>query len=236
MAETFWPGESPLGKTLILPWGDGIELEVVGIVGDVRNFGPISAIPSVFYLPFGQFPNPTLQVAVRTEGEPTSVAGSLRNALRRLDPDVPLAGLHTMESRFADRVALPRFRTTLLGVFAAVALIMASLGLYGVLAYFVSQRTHEMGIRMALGADGKSVMLLVLRRGLVLAGIGIVLGLAGSLAGARLMESLLFETAPTDVQTFAAASFCLAAVALAASLVPARRAVTVDPLVALRYE
>jgi putative ABC transport system permease protein len=170
-------------------------------------------------------------------GELTAAAGGLlRNGLRELDPDVPLAGLHTMESRFADRVALPRFRTTLLAAFASVALIMASLGLYGALATFVGQRTHEMGIRMALGADGKSVMLLVVRKGLALAGIGISLGLACALVGARLIESLLFETAPTDAATFAIAAVCLAAVALAASVVPARRAITVDPLVALRYE
>ena len=182
----------------MLPWGDGINMEVVGIAGDVREFGPASTFQSVFYPPHAQFPTSLLQIAVRTGVDPSTMTGTLKNALREMDRNVPIVDFHTMESRFSERVAIPRFRTFLLGVFAFIALMMASMGLYGVLAYFVSQRTHEVGIRMALGASAPAVMFLVIRKGMLLAGIGIVIGIVGGLGATQLMRNMLFQTAPTD--------------------------------------
>jgi ABC-type antimicrobial peptide transport system permease subunit len=141
-----------------------------------------------------------------------------------------------MESRFADRVAQPRFRTQLLGVFAMIALVMAATGLYGVLAFFVAQRTHELGIRLALGAGGGDVMRLVVRRGMILTGVGIAVGILGGLAVTRLMQNLLFQTTASDPAVFVIVSGCLALVALLACVIPARRARSLDPLIALRTE
>jgi putative ABC transport system permease protein len=236
LAQTFWPGEDALGRILVLPWGDGIPMEVIGIAGDVRESGPDSEYRPVFYPSLDQLTTPVLQIAIRTDADPLAMTETIRGALRELDRNVPISGFHTMDSRYGDRVAIPRFRTFLLSVFAAIALIMASMGLYGVLAYFVSQKTFEMGVRMALGASPGNVMRLVVKKGMILAGIGILLGLLGALAGTRLIRGLLFQTAAGDFLTFVLVTVCLLATAFLACLIPARHAVRVDPMVALRSE
>ena len=237
LAALFWPNDSAIGKTLVLGSGnDGPPLEIVGVARDVREFGPDSQDQPVFYLSFAQFPSRTAQLAIRTHGDPLALAGQVKSALLELNRSVPIWSFHTMESRFADRVAQPRFRTQLLGVFAMIALVMAATGLYGVLAFFVAQRTHELGIRLALGASGRDVMRLVVGRGIILAGIGIGVGILGGLAVTRLMQTLLFQTTASDPVTFVIVSSCLAVVALLACVIPARRAQRVDPLIALRTE
>jgi putative ABC transport system permease protein len=232
----FWPDESAIGKTLVLGSGDGPRLEIVGVARDVREFGPDSPDQSVFYLSFAQFPTATAQIAIRTHGDPLAVTAQVKSALLELNRNAPIWSFHTMESRLADRVAQPRFRTQLLGVFALIALVMAATGLYGVLAFFVAQRTHELGIRVALGASGGALMQLVIGRGMILAGVGIGAGVLGGLAVTRLMQNLLLQTTTSDPATFIVVSGCLAVVALLACVIPARRARSVDPLIALRTE
>jgi putative ABC transport system permease protein len=235
LAERFWPGEDALGRTLVLAWGNGIPLEVVGIVADVRQRGPDDTPRPTFYVSYEQFPVMSdLKLLVRARGETTAIAGGVRDVFGRMDPTLALARFNTMTSLFAERVALPRFRAWLLSIFSAVALVLAVTGLYGVLACFVTDRTHELGIRMALGADSGTVTWLVVRRGLALAATGLVLGLAGGVAGARVAQDLLYETAPLDPAILAAVAAALALAALAACLVPARRATRVDPVEALR--
>jgi len=237
LAAQFWPGEDAMGKVLVLPWGDGLPMEVVGIAADIRQRGPDDTPRPTFYLSYEQFPvMADVQLAIRARGESVAIADSVRDAFRRMDPTLALARFDTMGSLFAERVALPRFRAWLLSLFSVMAFVLAVTGLYGVLAYFVSQRTHELGIRMALGADARSLTRLVVRRGMLLAGLGIALGLPAGLAGARLVQSLLFETAPLDPAILAGVAGALALAALAACIVPALRATRVDPLAALRAE
>lgn len=233
MADRFFPGESPLGKDLVL-WGQNFA--VVGVVGDVREFGLASDYPSVFYLSTRQVPQQRLQLLVRTTGDPLAIAPALRNAVWEVDKDIPISGFETMETRVSRSLAGSRFSMLLVVVFALVALILASMGLYGVLAYFVRQRNRELGIRVALGAGPGSVIGLVVKRGMTLAGVGIVLGLAGGFAGARVLQSFLYDVAPTDALTYGGVSLCLAAIALLACVVPAWRATKVDPQEVLRVE
>jgi putative ABC transport system permease protein len=177
-----------------------------------------------------------MYLAVRTALEPATVTNSIRQQVLALDKDMPIYEVSTMDQLLSNSVVQPRFNLTLLVTFAALALALAAVGIYGVMAYTVTQRTHEIGIRMALGAQVEDVLKQVLKEGAWLAGIGLALGLAGSLAAARLMASLLFGVKPTDPLTFTAVAVILAGVALAACYIPARRATRVDPLVALRYE
>ncbi|NIM52617.1 MAG: FtsX-like permease family protein [Gemmatimonadales bacterium] len=236
MADQFFPGEDPVGRILILPWNPPISLEVVGVVGDVREFGLGSTFTSVFYLPARQFPVDRMQLVIRSAVEPRQLAGALRGAVRAVDDDIPTSGLQAMETRVSRSLAQPRFRMLVVALFAAVALILSSTGLYGVLAYFVRQRTRELGIRVALGAAPRDVVRLVVRRGMTLVCVGAGLGLLGAVAGARVVRSVLFQVAPTDALTFGGVSACLAVVALVACLVPAFRAVRLDPQEALRTE
>jgi len=236
MAEQFWPGQQALGKTLVLTWGGGLRMEVVGIVADVHEYGPASIYRPTFYMPFAQAPTAVMQVAVRILQDPRAMMEPLKKTLHELDKSIPISNFHTMESRYSDRVAMPRFRTYLLGVFAVISLIMASMGLYGVLAYLVVLRTHEIGIRMALGASGTGVLLMIVRKGMALATLGTALGIAVSLAGGRIVSSILFQTSPNDATTYIVVSLVLLLVALAACVVPAWRATKVEPLIALRAE
>jgi len=231
MADLFFQQESPLGKEMVL-WGENFQ--VVGVVGDVREFGLGVTPPPVFYMPARQWPQARMQILVRTAGDPLALAGALRRAVWEIDREIPVSGLQTMESRVSQSLAGPRFSMLLVGLFAMVALILASTGLYGVLAYFVRQRNRELGIRVALGAGPNRILGLVLRRGMLLAGAGIVVGLLGGFAGARALQSLLYDIRPTDALTFGGVSICLAVVALVACVVPARRALKVDPHDVLR--
>jgi len=237
LAELFWPGEDPLGAGLVLTFTGGPPAEVVGIVADIRQRGPDDAPRPTFYVSYEQFPfMDDVKLAVRARGDAGAIADGVRDTIRAMDPTLALARFDTMESLFSERVALPRFRAWLLSLFSVIALVLAVTGLYGVLAYFVTQRTNELGIRLALGADAAGLVRLVVGKGMTLALVGIVLGLPGGYAGARLVQSLLFETAPLDPAILASVAVALTLAALLACVVPALRATRVDPLTALRAE
>jgi len=238
MARGFWPGRDPTGRRILLgaPRPGALWLTIVGVVGDVRNSGlSVTPLPQM-YVPLGQSPALSMALVVRTTVDAPSVISIMRREVFALDPGQPLYDVKTMEQRMAATVAQPRFQTVLLGIFAALALILAAVGIYGVIAQSVAQRTHEIGIRMALGARPAVVLLMVLGEGAALAASGIALGLVGMLALGRVLSSLLYEVAPFDPATFAEAVLLLTAVALAACHVPARRAARVDPMTALRWE
>ncbi len=244
MAKTFFKGSDPLGQRISIgtepdeesPW-----MEVVGVVGDVRQ--SFEADPKAeMYVPYLQgAPHPVLaglfrsvSVVVRAKGDPLQVAGGLRGAVAELDRNQPVVKMRTMLQAIGATVAQPRFRTMLVALFALVALLLAAIGVYGVMAYGVTQRAHELGVRMALGAADRHVVRLVLVESLALTALGVCLGLAGGAAATRLLAGLLFETRPLDPPTFLAVPLVLAAIALAASYVPARRALRVEPAVVLR--
>ena len=231
------PGEDPLGKRVTIYMKDqNVPTEIIGVVADSKHLSLDSEAEAIAYWPHPELSYPFMTFVIRTRGEATNVAGAARNVIHTLDPQQPIGDVTTMERLLAKSIASSRFNTVLLTVFAFVALALAAVGTYGVMSYAVTQRTHEFGIRMALGAGTLDLLQLVLRRGMTLAIIGVFLGLVGALALTRLMTSLLFEVRPTDAITFVAVSFSLIVVALLACYIPARRATKVDPLVALRYE
>jgi predicted permease len=239
MARKYWPGEDALGKRIksgssasTNPW-----LTVVGVVKDVRQF-QLNADPKPqMYLPYAQTSFlPPRQLVVRTKVEPTSLAATVRKTVWEIDRDQPVSNISTMEEVLAESVARQRFSMLLLGIFAGVALVLAAVGLYGVMSYSVAQRTREIGIRMALGAQRRDVLRLVVGHGLKLVLIGVSIGLVAAFILTRVMSSLLFGVSATDPTTFITISMVLMSVALLASYIPARRATKVDPMVALRYE
>jgi putative ABC transport system permease protein len=233
-AEMFWPGESPIGRTVVYSWDQDYELEVVGVVADVRLAGLDSDPRGIIYMPFSQFPDfAQMNAVLRTPGDPLSLAGPLRSIVRELDPEVPLANLRVMDDVVAVSVARPRMASLLMGAFAALALVLSSVGLYGVVAYSVSRRTREIGIRMAMGADRGDVVGMVTSQGMKLAGTGFLLGTVGALILGRVLEGLLFGVSPRDPLVLAGAVVFLGAVALLASLIPASRATRVQPRQAL---
>lgn len=233
-AKRYWPNEDPLGKRI----GRGPDKwrEIVGIVRDVKHFGLAADAPATMYLPMRQAPARGMNLVARTSGDPLSIAPALRQQVWAGDRNLAIANLGTMKDLIAASITQQRFILTLLACFAGLALLLAAVGIYGVMSYAVTQRTHEIGIRMALGARVGDVLRLVFRQGLVLTLIGIAIGMALAFALTRLMSSLLFGVTPTDAVTFAAVAGGLVLVALVACLVPARRATKVDPLIALRYE
>ena len=236
MARQLWPGESPLGRSVKVWRDEKFPREIVGVVGDVKSSLDTDT-PTQMYVPYAQDATwGSLTLAVRTTGEPTALAGAVRNAIRSVEKGVPTYNLKTMDDVVATSAAPRRTPMLLFTAFAGVALLLAMLGIYGITTYYVTQRTHEIGIRMALGAQLRDVLRLVLSRGMLLAIAGVVLGLVGSFLVTRYLTTLLFGVQPVDLMTFAAVSFVLIAVALIACYIPARRATKVDPLVALRYE
>ena len=234
----FFNGEDPIGKRLNL----GSEKEpdwnqIVGVVGDVKYNGVADDVQPAIYLAAQQSPMWGVSLVIKTDVvEPLSLTTAVRNEIRKLDPELPVTQVRTMEERLSRAIAQPRFRTTLIAIFAAVALVLACVGIYGVISYSVTQRTHEIGIRMALGAGRHNVLKLVIGQGAWLAIIGVAFGLGGAFALTRLMAGLLFGVTPTDAATFISVPLGLIFVALLACYIPARRATKVDPLVALRYE
>jgi putative ABC transport system permease protein len=202
----------------------------------VKNSGLERETSPQAYIPFSERPTNFLGLAVRAEGDPVGVAERIRAEVRALDRNQPVQRLQIMSRTLDDAVARPRFNLVLLGGFAFLALMLAAVGIYGVVSCGVTQRTHEIGVRMALGAQRGNVLRMVVGEGMRLAGLGVVLGLGGSLAAADVLASLLFGIPPHDALTFAAVAVLLIAVALAACWLPARRATRVDPSVALRYE
>jgi putative ABC transport system permease protein len=239
LAERFWPGRDPLGQRIAegVP-GFGEELTyrtIVGVVDDVRVVGITGEQPpGHMYTPLAQQPVTALFIMVRTHGEPTALTNAVRAILTELDPDMPLYQVMTMDQRVSASLTTERARMLLLGGFASLALLLAAVGLYGVLAYTVAQRSAEIGIRMALGSSAQDVFRMVLGEGARLVAIGLTLGLAGSLALARLIGSMLYGVAPTEPLVYLLVLVLLAVTALAATVVPARRAMSVDPLVAMR--
>jgi len=211
-------------------------MPIVGVVGDVSYSGRGTPPEPTVYLPFRQASSDTMYVVVRAMDDPRSLASPIRGVVAGLDRDVPIARVSTMDELMAESVAPPRFRTTLVAVFASIGLLLAAIGIYGVMAYAVGERTHEIGIRAALGADRADVLRLVLGEAAVLAAAGVAAGLAGAAVTTRLVRALLFQVEPIDAVTFAGVSALLVVTALVASCVPARRAARVDPMIALRYE
>jgi predicted permease len=239
LAREKWPNRDPLGQTLEFGNMDGDTrlLTVVGVVGDVHVESLESKPPGIIYVDVQQRPQATssFTVVMRTSLPPATLIPAARKILRDLAPDVP-PSFSTFTKVFADSLKARRFNLTLVGVFAATALLLAMAGIYGVMAYSVAQRTREFGVRMALGAEVADVLRLVLRQGLVIVAVGVALGILGSFALTRIMATLLFGVSATDPLTFAGVTIALALVALAASYIPARRATKVVPMVALRYE
>jgi predicted permease len=237
LAQAVWPGRDPLGQTIDVASASGVKSrQVVGVVEDVRHAGPsVESGPEIF-APVLQSPVRFATLAVKTGREPDAVVPEVLAALRRVDPDLAVAGVRPLDDLVSAAVAAPRFRLVLAGTLAAVALLLAALGLYGLTSYTVGLRTREMGIRAALGASRGSLFGAVLGRSLGLALAGVVIGLAGAYALSRLLASLLYGVTPTDPATFVAAPLALLAVAAVAALLPARRAARVDPMIALREE
>jgi len=245
VARAWWKGKSPIGDRLVVGEYNGRQFpevlepprEVVGVVGDVKNLGLQETEPTTIYVPASQLfrpPNSTAWV-VRASSN-LALDAELRRALTALNPDQRVLHLQSMSDVVAREVAHPAFDALLMGIFAALALALTSVGIYGVLSFQVARRTQEIGIRMALGARRANVLFMVVRQGALLAAAGIAIGLAGALALSRFLSSLLYGVKPTDPLTFFGVSLILVAVALLASFIPARRATKVDPMVALRYE
>jgi putative ABC transport system permease protein len=245
-ARKYFPNEDPIGKRIELGWTTAVEEgqpdralggEVVGVVANVKQIDLAGETLPIVYLPFQQTGGVNyVSVVVRSTAEPSLLAAAVRGAIRELDPDLPIQEYRTMAEHVGESVARPRFYTMLLGAFAAIALLLASVGIYGVLSYLVAQRTRELGIRVALGASTQQVLSLVMRRGLALTGAGVVAGILAALAATRLLASLLFGVGAADPLTFAIVATTLMSVAALACYLPARRAARVDPVVALKAE
>jgi putative ABC transport system permease protein len=239
MARRFFPNENPIGRRFV--WTP-TPLTIVGVVGDTRHFGLDQEVRPELYWPYLQARNFVMRLVVRAAPDSSSpanmssLAAAIRNQIRAVDLYVPVNQVVTMDERLSDSVALRRFQTLLLSIFAAVALIIATVGVYGVLSYVVGQRTHEIGIRMALGAQANDVLRLVVGQGMRMTLIGALLGLAAALALTRVMKNLLFNVSATDSATFVSITLLLVVVALLASYIPARRATKLDPLMSLRNE
>jgi putative ABC transport system permease protein len=241
MAQRFWPGEQPLGKRLRLKVkGQQISCEIVGVVGDVKYAELNAKATPEIYWPYAQNLRPgytsNMTLVVRTASDPVSMAAAVRSQVQAVDRNQPVFNIKTMEQYVVQAVASWRGATLLLSLFAALALVLAAVGIYSVMSYSVTQRTHEIGVRMALGAEPRDVLRLVVGQGMMLTLIGVIAGLAAAFALTRVMSEMLYGVSPTDPTTFAAIALLLAAVALMASYIPARRATKVDPMVALRYE
>ena len=249
MAQKYWPDENPIGKTIIAqrvaeistPKGFSVEfkpqeLEIVGIVGDIRQLGLDAPPDPELFMPYTQWPSGEMALVLRTASQPSSLVPAVKKEIWRVDSDEPVTDIKTMDELVSTEAAWRRFVLELIGVFAATALVLAAVGIYGVVSYGMRQRTHEIGIRMALGARGQQILWLVAGQNTKWLLIGITAGVAGALALTRLLAAYLYAVRPTDPLTFVAVSLLLLAMALIAVYIPARRATKVDPMVALRYE
>jgi putative ABC transport system permease protein len=233
LARRLFPGEDPLGKRLSVA---GLGATIIGVVSDIRYTGLDGEIEQAVYLSYRQLPRSGMALVLRGAVEPSSLAPALRNAVREIDPALPVYDVMTMNERLSNSVAARRFNLLLLGGFAALALLLAGVGVYGVISYVVTQRTHEIGVRLALGAQNADVIRLFIKRGMAVVLLGVGLGLLGAFALTRVMKSLLFEVGANDPLTFAGVVLLLSLVALAACYLPARRAARIDPLASLRHE
>jgi len=239
MADAYWKkGESPVGRRLKLggprsenPWNT-----VVGVTENVRHFGLDSEARREIFMPYAQAAWPVMTVVAKTAGEPIAWQSALREVIRRVDPDLPIARVQSMEDVVGSSLNWRETPMRLLTGFAAIGLLLASIGVYGVLAYYVSQRRREIGVRAALGATRRQLASMVVRQSMLPLAAGVILGVAGSLASGRLLQQFLFEVRPGDPQVIATIVALLIGVGLLASWLPARRAAAIDPLVALREE
>lgn len=235
MARRFFAGEDPLGKRILLV-REKQALEIVGVVGDVKRFEVNDAIEPEIYWPYMQRPRWATYFVLRTDSGPTGIVAAVRSRVSALDKEALVTNVSTVNQMVSAALREPRFNTVLIGVFALLALLLASVGLYAVVSYSVAQRTHEIGVRMAVGAGQADIFKLILGQGMILTLIGVAIGLAASFALTRVMLSMLFEISATDTLTFAGISLLLTSVAMLACYIPARRATKVDPMVALRCE
>ena len=239
MARKFWRDENPIGKRINVNLGPVIWREIVGVVGDVKNSSLGNEAGSQMYFPLIEVPFASIRMGsliVKTKSNPLSIVTGIKSEIQSLDPNLPLANVQTMDQVVSKSIAQTRFTSTLLALFACVALLLAAVGIYGLISYSVAQRTHEFGIRMVLGARKKQILRLVVGQGLVLAAFGLMVGVFSAILLTRLMSSLLFEVSSTDPVTYLLISVLLGSVSLAASYIPARKAVKVDPIIALRHE
>jgi putative ABC transport system permease protein len=244
MARHFWPGEDPLGKRLTLTFFPESVREVVGVVGDVKLDGLDQDRPStILYMPLAQISAPSvgwqsfpMTLVVRSATNPTGIVSAVTNAVHQVDREIPLRDILTMDELVTNSISQQRFNMLLLGAFAALALLLAAIGIYSVLSYSVKRRVQEIGIRLALGARIGDVLRMVIVEGMKPTLWGVVLGTVGALAMGHVLASLIYGVKPTDPLTFLVVAVVLAAIALFATIIPAYRAAKVDPLVALRYE
>lgn len=240
-ANAYFPNENAIGKRVMFTF-EGTEQkriwrEIVGVVGAVKHNSPIQdETKGQVYIPYQQLPMPFMNLVLRTGTDPKSLVGAVRREIQGVDSTQPVQRIRTMEEALDEFVARPRFNMLLLGTFALLALVLAAIGVYGVMAFSVTQRTHEIGVRMALGAQRTDVLSMILKQALRLAGIGLVVGLVGSFVATRVLATLLFGVKTTDPATFLMISALLALIATAASCIPALRATRIDPMIALRYE
>jgi putative ABC transport system permease protein len=235
LARIYFPNEDPLGRRITFDDG-GSWISIIGVVGDMKQLGQdVSSKPEV-YFPYFQVASPSMSIVVRTAANPASLTAAVKSQIQMSDRDLPIAETKTMQQLLTDSNSGRRFNLILLTGFALVALMLAMVGIYGTMSYTVAQRTHEIGIRVAVGAQARDVFRMVIGQGMILAIIGVAFGLAGAFALTRLMASMLFGVEPTDPATFIIIAVLLAGVALVACYIPGRRAMKVDPLVALRYE
>ena len=235
LAARYWPNEAALGKRIRIGF-EKTHREIVAVVGNVKQSTLSQEAQPAMYLPQLQRPTGGMTIVIRTTGDPLSMATSASSLVHEVDASIPVANVKTMQEVFSASVEQQRFTMLLVGLFGGLALVLAGVGIYGVMGYVVTQRKHEIAVRMALGAKTSQVLKLILKDGLMLASMGVAIGLIGAFALTRLMSSLLFEVKPTDAQIFIFVSAGLILIALMACLIPARRATKVDPLVALRYE
>ncbi len=239
LAKAFFPGQNPIGQHIQIGRNYSIVREVVGVAASVKHYGLVEPVLFQFYEPYAQFPRSGMTLVLRTKGDPMRLLPDARQAVQQVDREQPVAYPNTLEAMLNDSVALPRFRTLLLGVFAGLAVALALIGLYGVMSYTVTQRTQEVGIRMALGAQRGQINRLFVARGMGLVAVGVLAGVGGAFALTKILASFasfLFGVRPNDPATFCGVTLLFAVVAAVACWIPARRASRVDPLVALRYE
>jgi len=238
MADRMFAGRDPLGMHLRYTSAQVPPDLIIGVVGDVKITGLDEAVKPVLYYPMRQNPSPVASLVTRTNGDPATLGAAIRNEIRNVEPDAAIRNLRTMDEMIAQTPAsfMRRFPALLISIFAGVALLLASIGIYGVVSYSVSQQTHYIGVRMALGASSLNILKMILKQGMVLALLGIGIGVFAALGLMRLLRTLLFEVSTTDVATFVLVAGVLLLVALLACYLPARRATKVDPLIALRYE